>query len=279
MIFRISQKMSDEEIRKVEMQVNAMIRENLALGEFRKVPMSKAQEMGAMALFGEKYGDEVRVIQFGDSVELCGGTHVKATGEIGFFRITSEGSVAAGIRRIEALTGEAAEDEVFSEIDELQTIKEKLKAPKSPAKAVESLLTKQAELEKEIASLKADKAQSIKGELISKAREINGVSFIAEQVDLDPASVKDISFQLRKELSPLFMVLATAENNKATVSVALSDELVTDGSFNSGNIVKELASYIQGGGGGQPFFATAGGKNPDGISQALKRAEEILSVG
>ncbi len=272
-------KMSDEEIRKVEMQVNAMIRENLALGEFRKVPMSKAQEMGAMALFGEKYGDEVRVIQFGDSVELCGGTHVKATGEIGFFRITSEGSVAAGIRRIEALTGEAAEDEVFSEIDELQTIKEKLKAPKSPAKAVESLLTKQAELEKEIASLKADKAQSIKSELISKAREINGVSFIAEQVDLDPASVKDISFQLRKELSPLFMVLATAENNKATVSVALSDELVTDGSFNSGNIVKELASYIQGGGGGQPFFATAGGKNPNGISQALKRAEEILSVG
>jgi alanyl-tRNA synthetase len=240
--------------------------------------MSKAQEMGAMALFGEKYGDEVRVIKFGDSVELCGGTHVGATGEIGFFKILSEGSVAAGIRRIEALTGEAAEGEVFSEIDELQVIKEKLKAPKSPAKAVESLLLKQAELEKEIAALKADKAQSIKSELISKAREINGVSFIAEQVDLDPSSVKDISFQLRKELSPLFLVLATAQSNKATVSVALSDELVTDRSFNSGKIVKELASFIQGGGGGQPFFATAGGKNPDGIPQALKRAEEILSV-
>jgi alanyl-tRNA synthetase len=271
-------KMSDEEIRKVEMQVNAMIRENLTLGEFRKIPMTEAQEMGAMALFGEKYGEEVRVIQFGDSVELCGGTHVKATGEIGFFKITSEGSVAAGIRRVEALTGEAAEGEVFSEIDELRTIKEKLKAPKAPAKAVESLLTKQADLEKEIAVLKADKAQSIKGELMSKARQINGVSFIAEQVDLDPASVKDISFQLRKELSPLFLVLATAQNNKATVSVALSDELVTDGSFNSGNIVKELARFIQGGGGGQPFFATAGGKNANGISEALKRAEEILSV-
>jgi len=271
-------KMSDEQIRKVEIQVNALIRENLALGESRKVPMSKAQEMGAMALFGEKYGDEVRVIKFGDSVELCGGTHVNATGEIGFFKILSEGSVAAGIRRIEALTGEAAEGEVFSEIDELQVIKEKLKSPKSPAKAVESLLLKQAELEKEIAALKADKAQSIKSELISKAREINGVSFIAEQVDLDPSSVKDISFQLRKELSPLFLVLATAQNNKATVSVALSDELVTDRSFNSGKIVKELASFIQGGGGGQPFFATAGGKNPDGIPQALKRAEEILSV-
>jgi alanyl-tRNA synthetase len=271
-------KMSDEQVRKVEIQVNALIRENLALGESRKVPMSKAQEMGAMALFGEKYGDEVRVIKFGDSVELCGGTHVDATGEIGFFKILSEGSVAAGIRRIEALTGEAAEGEVFSEIDELQVIKEKLKAPKSPAKAVESLLLKQAELEKEIAALKADKAQSIKSELISKAREINGVSFIAEQVDLDPSSVKDISFQLRKELSPLFLVLATAQSNKATVSVALSDELVTDRSFNSGKIVKELASFIQGGGGGQPFFATAGGKNPDGIPQALKRAEEILSV-
>ena len=271
-------KMSDEQVRKVEIQVNALIRENLALGESRKVPMSAAQEMGAMALFGEKYGDEVRVIKFGDSVELCGGTHVNATGEIGFFKILSEGSVAAGIRRIEALTGEAAEGEVFSEIDELQVIKEKLKSPKSPAKAVESLLLKQAELEKEIAALKADKAQSIKSELISKAREINGVSFIAEQVDLDPSSVKDISFQLRKELSPLFLVLATAQNNKATVSVALSDELVTDRSFNSGKIVKELASFIQGGGGGQPFFATAGGKNPDGIPQALKRAEEILSV-
>lgn len=271
-------KMTDEEVRKVELEVNAMIRKNLSLKEFRKVPMSQAQEMGAMALFGEKYGDEVRVIKFGDSVELCGGTHVGATGEIGFFRILSEGSVAAGIRRVEAATGEAAEGETFMEIDELKEIKEQLKAPKSPAKAVESLLAKQAELEKEIASLKAAKAQSLKGELMGKARKINGISFIAEQVDLDPASVKDISFQLRKEMSPLFLVLATAQNNKATVSVALSDELVTDRSFNSGNIVKELANFIQGGGGGQPFFATAGGKNPDGIPQALKRAEEILSV-
>jgi len=271
-------KVSHEEIRHVELRVNAMILNNFSLNEFRKVPMSKALEMGAMALFGEKYGDEVRVIQFGDSVELCGGTHVKATGEIGFFKIISEGSVAAGIRRIEAVTGEAAEREVFNEIDELQHIKEKLKAPKSPAQAVESLLIKQAELEKELATLKADKAQNLKKELISSAREINGVSFIAEQVDLDPASVKDIAFQLRKEMSPLFLVLATAENNKATVSVALSDELVSDRSFNSGHIVKELARFIQGGGGGQPFFATAGGKNPNGIPQALKRAEEMLSV-
>ena len=272
-------KMSTEEVRRVELQVNAMIRNNFSLGEFRKVPISKAEEMGAMALFGEKYGDEVRVIRFGDSVELCGGTHVKATGEIGFFKILSEGSVAAGIRRIEAVTGEMAEREVFNDIDELENIKEKLKAPKSPAQAVESLLLKQAELEKELAALKSDKAQNLKKELMNGAREINGVSFIAEQVDLDPASVKDIAFQLRKEMSPLFLVLATAENKKATVSVALSDVLVTDRSFNSGNIVKELASFIQGGGGGQPFFATAGGKNPDGIPQALKRAEEILSVG
>lgn len=271
-------KMTAEEIRKVEVQVNTMIRENISLGEFRKVPMSKAQEMGAMALFGEKYGDEVRVIQFGESVELCGGTHVDATGEIGFFRIRSEGSVAAGIRRIEAISGEVAEAETFRDMDELQNIKDQLKAPKSPAIAVESLLAKQSVLEKEIAMLQAEKAQHLKSDLMNKAREINGVSFIAEKVDLDAASVKDISFQLRKEMSPLFLVLATAKNNKATISVALSDELVTDRSFNSGKIVKELASFIQGGGGGQPFFATAGGKNPEGIAQALIRAEEILSV-
>jgi len=271
-------KMTDEEIRQVELMVNEKIQDNIALSEHRKMPLKDAREMGAMALFGEKYGDEVRVIQFGDSVELCGGTHVQATGEIGLFKIISEGSVAAGIRRVEALTGEAALTRVFSEMDELQTIKEKLKAPKTPGKAVESLLLKQAEMEREISTLKADKAQNLKSELKAKAKEINGISFIAEQVDLDPASVKDISFQLRKEMSPLFLVLATAQNNKATVSVALSDELVTDGSFNSGKIVKELASFIQGGGGGQAFFATAGGKNPEGIPQALKRAEELLSV-
>jgi len=271
-------KMTDEEVRQVETQVNMMIRKNLALAEFRKVSMDKAREMGAMALFGEKYGDEVRVIKFGDSVELCGGTHVNATGEIGFFRILNEGSVAAGIRRVEAVTGETAESETFNNIDELQSIKELLKAPKSPAKAVESLLHKQADLEKEISALKALKAQSLKRELVGKAREINGVSFIAEKIDLDAASVKDIAFQLRKEMSPLFLVLATSENNKATISVALSDELVTDRSFNSGNIVKELASFIQGGGGGQPFFATAGGKNPGGIPEALEQAEKILSV-
>jgi alanyl-tRNA synthetase len=271
-------KMTDEEIRQVELMVNEKIQENIALSEHRKMPLTEARTMGAMALFGEKYGEEVRVIKFGDSVELCGGTHVQATGEIGLFKIMSEGSVAAGIRRVEALTGEAALKEIFSEFDELQLIKERLKALKTPGKAVETLLQKQADLEKEVAMLKADKAQGLKSELKSKAREINGISFIAEKVDLDPASVKDIAFQLRKEMSPLFLVLATAENNKATVSVALSDELVTDGSFNSGNIVKELASFIHGGGGGQPFFATAGGKNPNGIPQALQRAEEILSI-
>jgi alanyl-tRNA synthetase len=154
-----------------------------------------------------------------------------------------------------------------------------LKAPKTPVKAVESLIRKADDLEKENKALMQERAKHIKTELINAIEEINGIKFVARKVDLDPASVKDLSFQMRNEVSPLFMVLATAENSKATISVALSDELVTDGRFNSGKMVKELAKYIQGGGGGQPFFATAGGKNPEGIPEALKKAEEILRQG
>ncbi|MEM9050575.1 MAG: alanine--tRNA ligase [Bacteroidota bacterium] len=271
-------KMTNEEIREVENFVNERIRENLSLREFRSIAMAEAREMGAMALFGEKYGDNVRVIQFGDSKELCGGTHVGATGEIGFFRILSEGSVAAGIRRIEAVTGQVSQNITFEEIDDLARVKSLLKAPKGAFSAVQSLLEKQADLEKEIAQLKLMKAQNLKAELKAKVKEINGISFLAEQVDLDPASIKDLSFQLRKELSPLFLVLASSQNKKATISVALSDELVLEKGLNSSSIVKELSSFIQGGGGGQPFFATAGGKNIDGIPKALKRAEELLSV-
>jgi len=271
-------KMSQEEIRKVEQFVNERIRENLSLEEFRSVPIGEATKMGAMALFGEKYGDQVRVIKFGESKELCGGTHVRATGEIGFFRILSEGSVAAGIRRIEAVSGGVSEQKLFEEIDDLTQVKSLLKSPKGATAAVESLLVKQAELEKEIQGLKQAKAKNLKAELIAKVQKINGVSFLAEEVDLDPASIKDISFQLRKEISQLFLVLASSHNKKATISVALSDDLVVDKGFNSSSIVKELSSFIQGGGGGQPFFATAGGKRKEGIPDALARAKELLSV-
>lgn len=270
-------KMTPEEIRKIERSVNAQIRENIPLDEQRNIPMDEARKMGAMALFGEKYGENVRVIRFGDSIELCGGTHVEATGEIGFFKIISEGSVAAGIRRIEAYTGQKAENYLFDQLDALEEIKTMLKNPKNTVKAVSELLTKEQSLNNQLEELKSEKAQSIKAELLGKVEEVNGVNFLAEAVNLDNAAIKDIAFQLRKECSPLFMVLASEAKNKATIAVALSDELVKSNQYNSGKIVKELSQFIQGGGGGQPFFATAGGKKPQGIPEALNRAREILS--
>ncbi|NEN22941.1 alanine--tRNA ligase [Cryomorpha ignava] len=268
-------KMADEEIRKVEIIVNKLIREDIALDERRNTPMQEAKDLGAMALFGEKYGDEVRVIKFGDSVELCGGTHVQRTGEIGFFKITSEGSVAAGIRRIEAITADAAQTYLFDQIDVLSEIKGLLKSPGNPSKSIKDILESQQKLTKEIEQLHREKAGSLKDGLVKSIQKINGINFIAAEVDLDAALIKDLAFQLRKERAPLFLVLATAEKEKATISVALSDELVNQ--FNAGNIVRELSTFIQGGGGGQAFFATAGGKNPAGVDQALNRAKEILS--
>jgi alanyl-tRNA synthetase len=268
-------KVSDEELRKIEKEVNAMIRANMPLNEMRDTPIDQAMEMGAIALFGEKYGDSVRVIQFGDSVELCGGTHVQHTGDIGFFRIVSEGSVASGVRRIEAITSEAAEDYIFEQIDLVNGVKSLQKSPQNPLKSIESLLDEQAKLQKDLEELKKSKAVAIKKELMANAEKVNGINFISGEVDLDNASIKDISFQLRNEVAPLFLVLATSEKTKATITVALSDDLTS--SYHAGKLVKELSSLIRGGGGGQAFFATAGGKDPNGIPSALERAKKILS--
>lgn len=270
-------KMTKEEIRQVEQKVNAMIRKNLVLEEFRDIPIDRARKMGAMALFGEKYGDRVRVIRFGESVELCGGTHVGRTGEIGFFKIISEGSVASGIRRVEAITAVAAEKYIFDQIDLVEAIEDKFKASVDVLRSVEGILAENQELVKEIEGFKRAKAADLKIKLRDSAERINGIHYIAEKVDLSADHIRDIAFQLRKEMAPLFMVLATSENDKATLSVALSDDLVESKKFNSGIIVKELSTFIKGGGGGQPFFATAGGKNPAGIDQALNRSREILS--
>jgi len=270
-------KVSAEELRIIEQKVNATIRKDMVLEEFRNIPIQRAKEMGAMALFGEKYGDHVRVIRFGESVELCGGTHVNRTGEIGFFKIISEGSVASGIRRIEAITALAAENHIFERLDLVVAISEKLKAPGNVARAIDELLGENQELLKEIGQFKRAQAELIKRELIDGIEVIDGVNFIARNVELDVANIKDIAFQLKTELAPLFLVLTTAESDKATISVALSDDLVETKRFNSGQVVKELAGLIGGGGGGQAFFATAGGKKPEGIPQALKRAREILS--
>lgn len=268
-------KVSNEEIRQVEIIVNDLIRQDIALDERRNTPMQVAKDLGAMALFGEKYGDEVRVIKFGDSVEFCGGTHVQRTGEIGFFKIISEGSVASGIRRVEAITADAAQNYLFEQLDMLSEIEGLLKSPGNTVKSIKDILENQQKLTKEIEQLHREKAGNLKGDLIRGIENIKGINFIAAQVDLDAALTKDLAFQLRKECSPLFLVLATAEKNKATISVALSDELINQ--FNAGNIVRELSKFIQGGGGGQPFFATAGGKDPEGVNQALNRAKEILS--
>jgi alanyl-tRNA synthetase len=270
-------KMTKEELREVEKQVNALIRKDLVLEEFRGIPIERAKKMGAMALFGEKYGDEVRVIRFGESIELCGGTHVGRTGEIGFFKITSEGSVASGIRRIEATTALAAEKFIFDQLDLLDTLSDRLKAPVDLLKSVDAFLDENQRMVKDIEGYKHKQAMQMKGELESSVEQIDGVNFIARKVDLDADQVKTIAFQLRKELAPLFLVLATSENDKATLSVALSDDLVESKRFNSGNIVRELSAFIKGGGGGQPFFATAGGKDPQGIERALSRSRELLS--
>jgi alanyl-tRNA synthetase len=270
-------KVSDEEIREVERRVNASVRRDVALDEYRNISMAEAKAMGAMALFGEKYGDSVRAIRFGESVELCGGTHVKATGEIGFFKIVSEGSVAAGIRRIEALTAEAAEEHIFERLDLADAFGEKLKNPRESMKALDNLMAENSLLQKEVEQLRREKALGIKNTLREQCRELNGINFIAAKVDLDAHSIKDVAYVLRAEIDRLFLILASAENDKATLSVALSDELVASRGMNAGKIVRELALLIKGGGGGQAFFATAGGTDPSGIAAALMKAEQMLS--
>lgn len=269
-------KMTDEEIQRVEVIVNEKVRANLPLEEHREMPMDRAREMGAMALFGEKYGDVVRVVKFGTSVELCGGTHVKSTGEIGSFKLLSESSVAAGIRRIECITSEAADNWVQSQLDLLNEVKVALKYPKDVVKAINDLANQKSALEKEVESFKREKAGNLKGELKNTVRDINGVSFIGQKVELDAKSIKDLAFQLKAEVDNLFLILGSENGGKTTITVALSDTLVADKGFHAGNMVRELAKEIGGGGGGQPNFATAGGKNPDGIDSAIEKAEALI---
>ncbi len=270
------QKVEADEIRKVEDFVNEKIRANIALQEERNLPIAEAKERGAMALFGEKYGDTVRMIQFGDSVELCGGTHVGATGEIGLFKITHESAVAAGIRRIEAISSEKALSQFYAQNDLLNELKTSLKNPKNIKQSVEGLLSENAKLQKEIESYKAKAAGNLKGDLINKINAINGVNVLIEEVELDAGSIKNIAFQLKAEVENLFMVLASKVGGKPTISILISDNLVAEKDWNAGNLVRTLGKHIQGGGGGQPFFATAGGKNSDGIANALEEARTLV---
>ncbi|HLW07817.1 MAG TPA: alanine--tRNA ligase, partial [Marinilabiliaceae bacterium] len=271
------QKVSDEEIRTIEHLVNKDIRQNFTLEEHRDLPMSKAKEMGAIALFGEKYGDVVRTIRYGDSTELCGGTHVKATGEIGLFKVLSESSVAAGVRRIEAVVADRAEDFINGQTDLLKEMSRLFKNKADVRKNVEQLLADNTVLSKQLDSLMQNVIKMEKRSLLDGAENINDVLLIKAQLrPILVQSLKDIAFQLRTESdSCMAIILAGEDDEKVQLAVALSDSLVSKG-LNAVNIIRSVASEIQGGGGGQPFLATAGGKNPSGISKALAKAEAMI---
>jgi alanyl-tRNA synthetase len=272
-------KVTDEEIAKIEAIVNEKIRENIA-SDIKEMPIEEAKKTGAMALFGEKYGDVVRVVTFDKkySIELCGGTHVPATGQIGLFKISSEGAVAAGIRRIEAITSLKAE-QFFNDQNKLvNEIRSLLKNPKDVLKSVENLIDHNTELQKQIEQMLRDKAKGLKSELINKKQSINGINFIAEKIELDSAdAIKDLSFEIRNQVDNLFMVLGADVKGKPSLSIIISDNLVADKKLNAGTIVRELGKEIQGGGGGQPFYATAGGTNSQGIAKALEKAKSYLN--
>ncbi len=273
-------KVSDEEIAQIEAIVNEKIRENIFLKEQRSVTYAEAIQSGVTALFGEKYGEYVRVITFDDdfSKELCGGTHVKATGQIGFFKIVSESAVAAGVRRIEAITGIAAELYINEQSKLVNQLKELLKNPKDIGKSIESLIDENARLKKEIEKAVLEKSSGLKNELAEKAEVINGINFIAQKVQLPNAdAIKNLAYQLKDIVPNLFTVLAADIDGKPSLTVMIAENLVKEKNLNAGAIVRELAKEIKGGGGGQPFFATAGGSDVSGLDKALEKAKSFIS--
>lgn len=270
-------KLTVEELRDVENFVNRRIEGKLPLIEKRNIPKEEAIADGAMSLFGEKYGDTVRAIRFGQSVELCGGTHVKNTGDIWHFKIVSEGAVAAGIRRIEAITNDAVKDFYFENNRAYFEMKDLLNNAQEPVKALQNLQEENTSLKKQIEVLLKDKAKNIKGELKSELQDVNGIQFLAKKLDLDASGIKDVAFELGSQFENLFLLFGAEQNGKALLSCYISKELVASKGLNAGLVVRELGKYIQGGGGGQPFFATAGGKNPDGIDEALEKAKTYLT--
>jgi alanyl-tRNA synthetase len=273
-------KVTEEEVAQIETIVNQKIRENITLKEERNVPYQEALNSSVTALFGEKYGDFVRVITFDDSFskELCGGTHVRATGQIGFFKIISESAVAAGVRRIEAITGAGVEKYINEQSQLIHHLKELLKNPKDIAKSIETLLEENNRLKKEIEKSIHEKASGLKTELAQKTEQVNGINFIAQKVTLPNAeAIKTLAYQLKDVVSDLFLVLAADIDGKPNLTVMIAENLVKDRGLNAGNIIRELAKEVQGGGGGQPFFATAGGKDVTGIDRALVKARTFLS--
>lgn len=270
-------KVTDEELAQIQCRVNQMIRQNLLREEKREVPVKEAEKEGAIALFGEKYGDLVRVIKFGDSIELCGGTHLEATGQIGLFIILSEGSISSGIRRIEAITGERAEEYVNQNLRTLKEISALFNNPADLKNTVSDFLSKYSAAIKQIDVFEKENAANLKKTLFSEIETRNGINFLARKLEVSNSGMlKDIAFQLKGEVENLFLVLAAEIDGKASVLVMISDNLVKERGLNAGQIVRELAKTVGGSGGGQPFYATAGGKDPSGISALLKQAKEII---
>lgn len=269
-------KMTATELKQVEDFVNDRIQEHLPLIERRNIPFQQAVDEGAMALFGEKYGDHVRAIKFGESIELCGGIHVKNTADIWHFKILSEGAVAAGIRRIEAITSDAVKRYFTSYENTVNEIKTALKNPAEVVRAVVSLQEENAKLTKQVEALMKEKIKNMKMEFAGQFQDINGVHFLAKQVELNAEGAKDLAYELGSLDKNIFLVLATAEEGKPMLSCYISKELVAERNLNAGIVVRELGKYILGGGGGQPFFATAGGKDVLGIAEALEKAVDYV---
>jgi alanyl-tRNA synthetase len=262
-------KVSEEEMHDIIQRVEAQIAANTRLKELRNMPIAEAQAMGAMALFGEKYGDTVRVIQFGESLELCGGTHVDNTGDIGLIKVQSESAVAAGIRRIEMITGNAAERHCKEETALMARVRAHFKNPKDIIKSIEDLTAQNQTLHKEIENLIKERNKSLKKELKEKIQAIDGLQVLCTQLFLDSNSVKDILFQFKGEIQPFVGIVGNIEGEKCGLSVIVDESLVEQKGWNATQWIREVAPIIQGGGGGQPFFATAGGKNPKGLTEAL----------
>ncbi len=273
------QKITDEELRQVEKLVNEMIRKDYPMDEHRDTPMEEAKKMGAVALFGEKYGDKVRVVRFGPSCEFCGGIHATSTGRIGFFKIVGESSVAAGVRRIEAMTGETCENAIYVLEDTLRD----LKAMFNNAKDLKAVLAKFVEendsIKKELESFRSQAVSRAAKSLVERVENINGVHVVKAVLPVDPASAKDIVFKVREALpEKLVCVLGSVHDERPLLSIMLSDDMVKDYELNAGKVIREAAKLIQGGGGGQPHYAQAGGKNADGIRSAVDKVIELISL-
>jgi alanyl-tRNA synthetase len=270
------QKLTEEEIQKIEHEVNALIAINISLDEKRNIPLSEAQKMGAIALFGEKYGDLVRTVRFGDSVELCGGTHVSSTGEIRLFKIISEGGIAAGIRRIEAITSDEAIRYFYAQEQKIKQIQSMFKSVKDVVKAVEQLQQQNIELQKDVQGLQQKMVASYKEEIKAKLQQKNGIPFIAEKVEMDAAAMKDLAFSLNRDMKSVLIFLLAENKGKVNLLISVSEDLIKNKNLHAGNLIRELAKEVNGGGGGQPHFASAGGSNPAGINKAIDKLKELL---